>query len=230
MGLKLGHRVFKIKIGRGYKWMPRAAGDKRDIEVVKLIRDHIGKDCAVAVDANNGYDLAGAMRFFEAVGGERILWAEEMFTENVEQCLAFKEFFRKNGWRVALADGETQGRIEEYKPYVAAKAWDVLQGDMTRLGVDGILDEAAMAAAQGLKVAPHQWGSFNGFYMACQMGRALANFDTNEQDPLSTRVLVPEGYKIEGGTVSVPEAPGYGMKVNEQAFGEEAKVLFDLKG
>lgn len=230
MGLRRGHTVFKIKIGRGYKWMPRAEGDRRDIEVVKLIRDHLPKDCAVAVDANNGYDLAGAQRFFEAVGGERILWAEEMFTEQVEQCLAFKEFFRARGWKIALADGETQGRLEEYRPYAEKKAWDVFQGDMTRFGIDGILDEAAMAAAQGLEVAPHGWGSFNGFYVASQMGRALANFSYNEQDPLSNPVLVPEGYKIEKGTTSVPDAPGYGMKIDEQAFAREAKVMFDVKG
>ena len=38
MGIKLGHRAFKIKIGRGIKWMKRDEGDRRDIEIVKLFR------------------------------------------------------------------------------------------------------------------------------------------------------------------------------------------------
>ena len=38
MGLELGHRAFKIKIGRGAKWMPRDEGDARDVAIVKLIR------------------------------------------------------------------------------------------------------------------------------------------------------------------------------------------------
>lgn len=230
MGLKLGHRVFKIKIGRGYKWMDRAAGDKRDVEVVNLIRDHLGSDCRIAVDANNGYDLEGSKRFFEQVGPDRIVWAEEMFTENVEQCLAFKEFFKSRKWNIALADGETQGRIDEYKPYIENKAWDVVQGDMTRFGIDGILDEAAMAASQGIAVAPHGWGSFTGFFVASQMGRALANFSINEQDPLSNRVLIPDaGYVIKDGATSVPDAPGLGLAINEKAFATDAKVIFDLK-
>lgn len=230
MGLARGHRVFKIKIGRGYKWMERAAGDQRDLEVVNLIRKHLGPDCRIAVDANNGYDLAGAKRFFEQAGAERILWAEEMFTENVEQCLAFKEFFKSHQWKVELADGETQGRLDEYKPYIESKAWDVVQGDMTRLGIDGILDEAAMCAPQGIAVAPHGWGSFTGFYVASQMGRALANFSYNEQDPLSNRVVIPDaGYVIKDGAISVPETPGLGLSINENAFAQDAKAIFDLK-
>jgi L-alanine-DL-glutamate epimerase-like enolase superfamily enzyme len=68
LGLKLGHRAFKIKLGRGFKWMPRAEGDQRDVEVVKLIRQHAGPDILLGVDANNGYDLAGAKRLLEQLG------------------------------------------------------------------------------------------------------------------------------------------------------------------
>jgi D-galactarolactone cycloisomerase len=87
MGLKIGHRAFKIKIGRGSKWMKRDEGDARDVEVVKLIRQHAGKDVLLAVDANNGYDLAGAKRFLEKVGGENLAFVEEMFPEVVDECL-----------------------------------------------------------------------------------------------------------------------------------------------
>src|SRR5262245_15166638 len=38
MGQKIGHRAFKIKIGRGSKWMKRDEGDARDVDVVKLTR------------------------------------------------------------------------------------------------------------------------------------------------------------------------------------------------
>lgn len=58
MGLRAGHRAFKIKIGRGHKWMDRDAGDARDLEVVETIRKHAGDKVHLGVDANNGYDLA----------------------------------------------------------------------------------------------------------------------------------------------------------------------------
>lgn len=44
--------------------MKQEQGDARNIEVVRLIREHIGKDVLLGVDANNGYNLAGAKRFW----------------------------------------------------------------------------------------------------------------------------------------------------------------------
>ena len=63
--LELGHRAFKIKVGRGYQWMPSAAGLTRDIQVVRAIRSHVGPDIKLMVDSNNGYDLATTKRFLE---------------------------------------------------------------------------------------------------------------------------------------------------------------------
>jgi len=54
MGLRAGHRAFKIKIGRGNKWMDRKAGDARDVEVLEIIRKHAGDEAVLGVDANNG--------------------------------------------------------------------------------------------------------------------------------------------------------------------------------
>ncbi|MBI4578554.1 MAG: hypothetical protein HY718_02565 [Planctomycetes bacterium] len=60
-----GHRAFKIKIGRGRLWMLAEDGYRRDVEVVRLIRRHVGPGITLAVDANNGYDLEGTNRFVQ---------------------------------------------------------------------------------------------------------------------------------------------------------------------
>jgi D-galactarolactone cycloisomerase len=153
MGLKLGHRGFKIKVGRGNKWMPRADGDARDIEVVKTIRQHAGPDITLNVDANNGYDLAGAKRFLEHVGPLNLGFVEELFPETVDECLALKEFMKEHGWKTLLADGETQKELSAYRPFIDAKAIDVFQGDMNHFGVEGILTESRWAEPQGLSIA-----------------------------------------------------------------------------
>jgi D-galactarolactone cycloisomerase len=229
MGLKLGHRAFKIKIGRGSKWMKRDEGDTRDIEVVKVIRKHAGKDVLLGVDANNGYDLAGAKRFLEGAGGENLAFVEELFPETVEDCLALKEFMKKNGWETLLADGETQSDIAVFKPFIKARAIDVYQGDMNRFGFEGILTEAAWAKEQNLLVAPHNWGSLVGYIMQLHVGRAITNFYRAEHDPLSTKVLEWEGYERKEGASTVSDAPGFGLSINAKAFGEDAKVRFDLR-
>jgi L-alanine-DL-glutamate epimerase-like enolase superfamily enzyme len=229
MGLKLGHRAFKVKVGRGLKWMGRDEGDARDVQVVKLIRQHAGKDVVLGVDANNGYDLAGAKRFLEQVGGENLAFVEELFPETVEECLGLKKFIKDNGWATLLADGETQGDLDAFKPFLRARAIDVYQADMNRFGFEGILTEAAWAKEAGAVVAPHNWGSLVGYYMQLHVGRAVGNFYRAEHDPLSTDVLVAEGYDREGGTSSVPAAPGFGLSVAREKFAGGVKVRFDLK-
>jgi L-alanine-DL-glutamate epimerase-like enolase superfamily enzyme len=229
MGLALGHRAFKIKIGRGNKWMPRAEGDARDVQVIKLIRQHAGKDVLLGVDANNGYDLPGAKRLLEQVGGENLAFVEELFPETVDDCLALKAFIRERGWKTLVADGETQGNAEVFKPFVAAKAIDVYQGDMNRFGFEGIMTEAALAEPQGGLVAPHNWGSFNGYYMQLHVGRAISNFYRAEHDPLSTPLLVAEGFERKEGTTSVPATPGLGVAINERYFALRARVRFEMR-
>lgn len=229
LGLKLGHRAFKIKLGRGLKWMPRAEGDQRDVEVVKLIRQHAGPDVLLGVDANNGYDLAGAKRLLEQLGDEKLAFVEELFPETVDECLALKEFIRQHGWQTLVADGETQHELAAYKPFMEAKAIDVFQGDMNHFGIDGILAEAAMARPHGARIAPHNWGSLVGYYMELHIGRAVSNFYRAEHDPLSTDILIADGYQIQDGFARLPEAPGFGLTINEDAFAREVEVRFDLK-
>ena len=229
IGLRSGHRAFKIKIGRGAKWMDRAEGDARDIEVIRVIREHAGRDAILGVDANNGYDLAGTKQSLSQIGQLSIAFVEEMFPEEVDQCLDLKQFVAGRGWNTLLADGETQADLEVFKPFIQAKAIDVLQADMNRFGFEGILTEAAWAKPQGILVAPHNWGSLVGFYMQLHVGRAISNFYRAEHDPLFNDLLIADGYQIRSGTSSVPDAPGFGLRINEEEF-SRAKINFDLKG
>lgn len=228
MGLERGHRAFKVKVGRGAKWMPRQAGDARDSEVLKTIRQHGGAEIIVGIDANDGYDLPRTKRLLESLPDYNFAWLEEMFPETVKECSELRDFIARRGWKTLVADGETQGDLEAFKPYLAARAIDVFQGDMNHFGIDGILTEAAWAREQGLMVAPHNWGSLVGFYMQVHVGRAIANFYRAENDPLSTDVLIAEGYEIRDGAASVPDAPGFGLKIADDKFAAGARVNFDL--
>ncbi len=228
MGMEAGHRAFKIKIGRGNKWMAREGGDTRDVEVVETIRRRAGDDVLLGVDANNGYDRAGAQRFLERANNFRIAFFEEPFPEQVEECLRFKEFIAEHGWRTLLADGEGRNDLAVYRPFIDAKAVDILQGDINSFGIELILAKAAMAAPQGIQVAPHNWGSLLGFYQQLHVGLAMPNFYRAENDPLSTDVLIAAGDRIVGGECTVPDSPGFGLAIDERKFGG-VTVNFDLR-
>jgi L-alanine-DL-glutamate epimerase-like enolase superfamily enzyme len=229
IGQRLGHRAFKVKIGRGAKWMPATDGYQRDVDVLKTIRAHAGPEITIGVDANNGYHLAGAKRLLADLPDFNFAFVEEMFPETVDDCLALKEFIRANGWKTLLADGETQSALDAFKPFIENRAIDVLQGDMNHFGFEGILTEAKWAAPAGIQVAPHNWGSLIGFYMQLHVGRAIPNLYMAEHDPCTNDVIVADGYKILDGECSVPEAPGFGLSINEAKFGSDAKIRFDIK-
>jgi L-alanine-DL-glutamate epimerase-like enolase superfamily enzyme len=228
MGLAAGHRAFKVKIGRGAKWMPREEGYARDVQVLQAIRKHAGPEILVGVDANNGYDPAQTKRLLQDLPDYRIAFLEELFPEQIEQCLELRQFISQHGWKTLIADGETQQTLEAYKPFIAARAIDVFQGDMNRFGIEGILTEAAWCRAQGLTVGPHNWGSLIGFYMQLHIGRAITNFYRAEHDPLSTDILIADGYRIQDGCGGVPDTPGFGLGLNDDRFRAKTRVNFDL--
>jgi L-alanine-DL-glutamate epimerase-like enolase superfamily enzyme len=229
MGMAIGHRAFKVKIGRGAKWMQPKEGYARDVEVLKTIRQHAGPKILIGVDANNGYNPGKTKQLMEELPDYNFAFLEEMFPEHIETYLELKRFIRRHNWKTLIADGETQGKLDAYKPFIKARAIDIFQGDMNRFGFEGILTEADWCRPQGLQVAPHNWGSLVGYYMQLHIGRAITNFYRAEHDPLSNEVLIGDGYKIRNGSASVPDAPGFGLKIDEDKFATKARVKFDLR-
>src|SRR4030095_14154126 len=98
---------------------------------------------------------------------------------------------------------------------------------MNRFGVEGILTEADMARPQGIRVAPHNWGSLLGFYHQLQVGAATDNFSPAERGPLTSDLLVAEGLAITDGVATVPPASCFGLRLNEKRCASEAQVKFD---
>ena len=229
MGLARGHRAFKIKIGRGAKWMPTEEGYARDKAVLKIIRKHAGPDVLMGVDANNGYDLARTKRLLGDLPDIKLAFIEEMFPEEVDQYLDLKEFIKKHKLQTLIADGESQREPKPFLPFMEAQAIDIYQGDMNRFGFEGILTEAAMAKPHGFTVAPHNWGSLVGYYMQVHVGGAISNFYRAENDPLESETLIAEGYKIKDGSSTVPDAPGFGLKLDKKKFAATIKPKYDLK-
>ena len=229
MGRAVGHTAFKVKIGRGAKWMDRAAGDARDLEVLRVIREHGGPDLILGVDANNGYTPVSAVAFMREAGDLKLAFTEEMFPETVADCGALKSFYKEQNLDTLVADGETQGELAPYKPLVDAQVIDILQGDMRHFGFGGVLRMAAMAKTGGARIAPHNWGSIAGFYMMMQVGRAVDNFYRAEKDCGTTPALVAAGITIKDGRAAVDDAPGLGLDLVPENAPGDVEVLYELK-
>jgi L-alanine-DL-glutamate epimerase-like enolase superfamily enzyme len=226
--LSRGHRAFKVKIGRGNKWMPRDEGDARDIEVLKVLRAHAGKDVAIAVDANNGYGPERTRKLIDTLPDYNFAFIEEMFPEEVEADLALKAFLRERKLKTLVADGETQRSVEPLRPLMEKGAIDLYQLDVNGVGIEGLVEEARLARPTGGAIAPHAWGTLLGFYAQLHAARAIDNFYAGEQDPLHSDALIADGYTLKDGRITVPDAPGFGLKLDESKL-TGFKSLLDLK-
>ena len=65
--------------------------------------------------------------------------------------------------------------------------------------------------------------------MQVHVGLVVPNFYRAEHDPLTSDLLISDGYKISEGVCSVPDAPGFGLAIDERRF-DRVKVNFELKG
>jgi L-alanine-DL-glutamate epimerase-like enolase superfamily enzyme len=228
MGFKIGHRGFKVKIGRGFKWMPNEEGYQRDLAVLKTIRQYAGPEILIGVDANNGYDENLARRLLDDLPDLNIAFVEELFPEEVNKYLALKDFIYQKNLSTLVADGESKKKPEEFEPFIRARAIDVLQGDMRRFGIEGILAESKLAEGTGIRIAPHNWGSLMGNIMQFHIGKTISNFYRAEHDPCFSEVVLTSDYEIKEGLVSIPNAPGFGLKIDETKFAK-LPIKFDLK-
>ena len=101
-----GYRQFKLKIGRGAKWMEKQAGIQRDVEITKFFAENY-PDCDILVDANDGYTCDEFISYLEAIKGIDLFWIEEPFIETEADWKKLREYTHSHGRaKTLLADGE----------------------------------------------------------------------------------------------------------------------------
>lgn len=217
--LDAGHRAFKIKVGRGFKWMPRDEGFKRDVEVAQAIREAVGPDVKLMVDSNNGFDCDGAIRWLDAVGDD-FFFVEEMFEENVEDDRRLKEHLRSKGWKTLVADGESAREVDHFDALLKAGVVDVVQPDIRAFGLtlQWAMSRRLTELCPTATLAPHNWGSHLGLPMQLTLARGIPNFGMAEQDTSASDLFDATAWEFREGKMRVPDLPGCGLVVREDVF------------
>ena len=216
-GYDKGHRAFKLKIGRGARHLPLAEGTARDIAVIRAVRDAVGPDATLMLDANNGYNLNLAKQVLEATADCRIFWLEEAFHEDSVLYEDLKAWLAQRGLPVLLADGEGDASAH-LLDWAKRGLIDVIQYDILHPGLARWLPLAKQLDAWSVRTAPHHYGSGYGNYAACHLAPAAEHFAFVEWDDALIPGLDASGYAIEDGRVRVPDAPGFGLALDEAVF------------
>ncbi len=216
-GYARGHRAFKIKVGRGARHMPVDEGMRRDIAVVCAVRQAVGPAAPIMVDANNGFNLNLTKHFLSETADCNLYWLEEPFHEDAVLYRDLREWMNQQGLKILIADGEGDAS-PRLMDWAREHIIDVVQRDVVYPGFSQLLMMAKQLAEWGSLLAPHHYGTAYGNYVSCHLGAAGSSFAFAEWDEATTPGLSAPGYHIDDGLVTVPDAPGFGLYLDEIIF------------
>ncbi|EMY32285.1 mandelate racemase/muconate lactonizing protein [Arthrobacter crystallopoietes BAB-32] len=198
--LEEGIGGIKIKVG-----LPDNAEDLRRVAAV---REHIGADVPLMVDANQQWDRATALRMGRKLEQFDLVWIEEpLDAYDAEGHAALAAALD-----TPIATGEMLASVAEHERLIAARACDIIQPDAPRVGgITQFLRLATLADQAGLDLAPHFAMEIH-LHLAATYPREpwVEHFDW--LDPLFNERL-----ETKDGRMIVPDRPGLGFTFSDQA-------------
>ncbi|MDG4859130.1 mandelate racemase/muconate lactonizing enzyme family protein [Streptomyces sp. T-3] len=190
----------KIKVGH--------PDGKQDLRRLTAVREHIGDDVPLMVDANQQWDRPTAQRMGRAMEAFGLVWIEEPLDAYDAQGHAALAA----SLDTPIATGEMLASVAEHYELIRQGAADIVQPDAPRIGgITQFLKLAALADHHHLQLAPH-------FAMEIHLHLAAAyprepwveHFDWLEP-------LFNERLETSEGRMHVPARPGLGITLSEQA-------------
>ncbi|MFE6133895.1 enolase C-terminal domain-like protein, partial [Streptomyces sp. NPDC056437] len=206
-----GFGQIKLKVG----------GDlEDDIRRLKLARAAVGPSVRIAVDANQRWDVADAVRWMTALAPYEPHWIEE--PTSPDDILGHAAV--RAGQPVKVATGEHVANRVVFKQLLQAGAVDFVQIDAARVaGVNENLAILLLAAKYGVPVCPHAGG-----VGLCELVQHLAMFDyvavsgswedrvIEYVDHLHEHFADPA--QIDAGRYVAPRAPGFSARMLPQSM------------
>jgi len=220
----LGFRAYKLRAG---------SGPEQDLKTVRLIREALGPDCDLMVDAHTWWRMGDRNYSRETIedlarqfGEYGVAWLEEPLPP--EDHAAYRRL--KELDYVPLATGEHEPTELSYMDLIFTESVDYVQMDLATQGgypiARRILPEIAHA---GLRFAFHSWGTALEVLAAAQLGVCWPEMVVEWLEypcyaglesagmypfPLAAEIL-KEPLEIQHGDLVVPTEPGLGIAIDE---------------
>jgi len=209
-GWEAGYRAFKLKVGRGFTWLPERMGFERDIEVVRAVRAAF-PSARLLVDANNGFGVDRAIDLLERLGDVELFWFEEPFQEHRHGLERLRTWRRQHQSTTLIADGEYRPDVAEVLRFAEQGLLDVLLFDIVDHGLTRWRSLATSLAGSRLALSPHAWGMPLKTYYAAHLAAAVPEATIVEGVRGETVGVDTTGYRLVDGALELPDAPGFGM-------------------
>ncbi|WP_274631132.1 L-rhamnonate dehydratase [Arvimicrobium flavum] len=166
-----GFRAMKLRFG----WGPRdgAAGMRRNVELVRTVRETVGDDVEVMADCFMGWTLEYARRMLPLLAPYNLKWIEE--TLGADEIDGYAELRAMN--IVPIAGGEHEFTLRGFREIAERRAMDFIQFDTNRVGGPTQAQKiCALAEAFGLSVVPHAGQMHNYHVVMANVAAPIAEF------------------------------------------------------
>jgi L-alanine-DL-glutamate epimerase-like enolase superfamily enzyme len=215
-----GFDAFKFRVGAECG-RDRDEWPGRTEEIIPAMRRELGADVALLADANSGFSPARAIEVGRIMQDYGLCHYEEPCPYwELEQTKQVADALE-----IDVTGGEQDCELPVWRHMIEMRAVDIVQPDILYLGgISRTLRVAKMAEAAGLPVTPHcaNLGMVTLFTM--HLLNALPNagkyleFSIEGPDyyPWQDGLFVSSPYGIEGGHVTVSDAPGWGVEVDPE--------------
>jgi len=204
--LQAGFKSFKMVTGAG--------SPMRDAERVKIVRELIGPEAKLAVDAFRSFkDLDDARRRVEAIKQYDISFVEDPFNESLGALAV--DLRTRTGALIAF--GESQSSHRSIASLVSQNYVDVVRIDALIVGgVREFMSSAAIASARGLPVATHIHSEIH-IHFAASINN-LYSGGLEYMNPMNNvdviHRLMDNPLEVKDGYAIVPTKPGLGIDWN----------------
>ena len=140
-------KAMKMKIG---------LGPQDDLKLVKAVRDEIGDQFKLMVDANHAYNKNDAMYVGKGLDEMDIFWFEEPVAP--EDYEGYKEL--KENLKTSIAGGEAEFTRFGWNQLIKNRCIDIAQPEVCGLGgITEYLKVSALAQSNFIPIVNHVWGS-----------------------------------------------------------------------
>ncbi|MFC6561284.1 mandelate racemase/muconate lactonizing enzyme family protein [Nonomuraea cavernae] len=205
-----GYPAVKIKVGR--------PALREDVERVAAVREVIGPETLLMIDANQRWDLHRARRAAEALAPYDPHWLEEPLP--ADDVAAHVELRRATG--VPLAVGENVYTVYGFRDLLVAGACDVVQPNVVRVGgITPFLRIAELARAFDVPVHPHLLPDLSGQLALALPLPCLA--EEVEDASFAALGLLAEPYPVQvrGAELRAGEHRGLGFHWSDEPSRQE---------
>jgi len=200
--------------------MPQNQAIRLSAERVRAVREAVGPDIDIGVDIHTKFvEVERAIRLARAIEPFNPMWLEEPIRP--ENFAAMKKL--SDHVNIPLASGESNYMRHEFRPLIDSQAVDFVQPDICCCGgVWEMKKIAAMAEAQYIRVAPHNPMSPLATAVNVHFAASTPNFHILEYaapDSGARKDVLKEPLMVKkDGYLDIPNKPGWGVELNEEAF------------